>query len=145
VSVVYRVDEGRMLTAAGRLSLGGGLALAAGLVLLLVGVLLAAWGVLAIALHTFPAGESHEIVAGVLVMILCLAPLALALGLVAVGAWCLVRASRLRMLRGLVLGRDSVSTVELLARSGRTERDLLALFAQAEKHSAAVRQDRRGA
>jgi len=139
VTVAFRVDEARMLAAAGRLSLWGGLSLAIGIVLFLFGLLLAAYGVLAIAMHTFAAGDTQDIAAGILVMVLCVLPLVTSALLLTAGALCLVRASRLRVLRGLVMGRDSVSTVELVARSGRTEREILTLFSQAERRGAAVR------
>jgi ABC-type molybdate transport system permease subunit len=108
------------------------------IVLLLVGIPLSMFGVFAVAVHD-THGEVKELLASILVVLLCLSPLIV--GTLALGAgvrWSR-RGARLRELRSLVFGRESVSCAELAARTRRPETEILALLSVAEEHDAAWR------
>ena len=107
-------------------------------VLLLVGLPLSAFGIFAVAVSEFH-GDAKEIVASVVVVLLCLSPLIIGAVTLGTGIEWLLRASRLRELRVLVYGRESISSSELALRTRRPEHEMLALLVRAEKLGAAWR------
>jgi hypothetical protein len=125
-----------MLAASRRLAIAGGVMVAIGFLFLILGIVLAMYGVFAIAVHDTD-GTAQDIEAIILVFVLSFAPLAVALVLLGIGGFCLLRASRLRELRSLVYGRESVTTSEIAARTRRSEIQARALLLRAQKHDAA--------
>jgi hypothetical protein len=132
----FGVDVARMHAAARRLTTWGAVLAGAGALFALVGLPFAAYGVLAIGMHTFD-GTGDDFLAGLLVLAFCFAPLTLSVALLTAGTVLLVRGSRLRELRSLLYGRESVTTSELASRTRRTEREARALLARAERYRAA--------
>jgi hypothetical protein len=125
-----------MHAASRSLATWGGVLTGVGVFFGVVGLLSSAYGILALAMHSFD-GTGADAVAGIMVLAVCFAPLAVAIGLVVLGVLLLRRAARLRELKSLVYGRESVTTSELAARTQRTERDVRTLLARAERYRAA--------
>jgi hypothetical protein len=137
-TAVYRVRETLLERESRRCGLLATVALTLAALLLLAGLPLAAFGVYAVTIHD-TKGDVREVLAAMLVLVLCFAPLLLGAVALALGIRWLRRGSRLRELRTLAFGRELVSSAELAARTRRGEGEILLLLSTAERHGAAWR------